>query len=377
MDANSLTTRRLSETEFFASERSWQDLLHRTSGDPLFNSWHWATAWWRQVPHEIAAATELCIIVACDSRDRWVGLLPAYVIPVRRAGLRSRCLHLIGSGLPFGNLFRAEYRQWLLDAEHEAPILQALLSALSALKHWDEAIFSDVPLDSALSRSYRKSLPGRWFSREVDAGTGYGVTLASGFDHYLSELSGSARRQLFNKRKRLQQHGEVHVRDAGETPLAKLTAALNRFHRRRFNRDVVESSHLDFLAQLTTAGETTRPTAAHSLVEVDQQAVSAALDIDVGDRRYNIQLGIDDQFDKALSPGALHLGYAMQAAAAEGLTHYDFLIGAGLQDDYKPRFASTRRDVHTLHWVRSAPLRWLHRAYQVLAPLKAKWLRSS
>lgn len=353
----------LSEADFYESESEWQDLLRRSDGDPLFNSWYWASEWWRSRSTRQNAAIRLAIVVVVDSDGRWIGLAPSYLGQNEAIGIRTRCLHMIGSGLPGGNLFRAEFRSLLIDRAHMPQALSGLMQGINDVPGWNEALFSDVPVESMFYRHYRESVPTRWFSREINPENGHHVSLEGGVDDYRQGLRSSARRQMFNKRKRLAALGNVHLRKAPELPLADTIETLNRFHLKRFSQDIVGSDHQEFLERLTAASNASRLSLSHSMLCVDDRAVSVLLDIDAGGRRYNIQLGFDEDFDASVSLGVLHLGYAIEGAAEDGLGCYDMLIGTGLQEDYKTRYGTGETAVRTLHWVRSPWLRWLHRNY--------------
>ena len=67
------------------------------------------------------------------------------------------------------------------------------------------------------------------------------------------------------------------------------------------------------------------------------------------------------QHARGLSPGFLHLGYAIEAACRDGIQRFDFLAGRGLHRDYKRDFAADQHAADTLHIVRKPSLRALFR----------------
>jgi len=91
--------------------------------------------------------------------------------------------------------------------------------------------------------------------------------------------------------------------------------------------------------------------------------LSVMYNVRLGDVEYNIQSGFDVPASKGLSPGYLHIGYALEAACETGIKEFDFLAGPGLHRDYKQDFGSVRTQLLTVHVLRSAPLAWLYKEY--------------
>jgi CelD/BcsL family acetyltransferase involved in cellulose biosynthesis len=83
-------------------------------------------------------------------------------------------------------------------------------------------------------------------------------------------------------------------------------------------------------------------------------------------RQYNLKMGFDPAFSAQVSLGLLHLGYAMEAAAAEQIRIYDFLAGPGRTSDYKRHLSQVRRELSCVQILRGRLLpslyRWRDRA---------------
>jgi CelD/BcsL family acetyltransferase involved in cellulose biosynthesis len=90
------------------------------------------------------------------------------------------------------------------------------------------------------------------------------------------------------------------------------------------------------------------------------------LNLRVAGTEYYLQSGFDPSFARGISPGYLHLGYAIEAACRDGLKRFDFLAGRGLHRDYKRDFASVSAPLQTLHLVRKPVLRLLFRVFDRL-----------
>lgn len=82
--------------------------------------------------------------------------------------------------------------------------------------------------------------------------------------------------------------------------------------------------------------------------------MSVLYDIRMGSVQYNIQMGFKHDLSKRLSLGLIHLGYAIEEAAREGVLVYDCLAGRGMRNDYKRNLATRSRPLLTVHSVRGS-----------------------
>lgn len=97
----------------------------------------------------------------------------------------------------------------------------------------------------------------------------------------------------------------------------------------------------------------------------DNTVVSVLYDVQSGDRVYNLQAGFNEALHKKLSPGTLHLGYAISEAFEDsGVRYYDLLAGYGKNTFYKAKFRGEEVGFTTLEFVRSPVLKL---AYQCQA----------
>ncbi len=88
----------------------------------------------------------------------------------------------------------------------------------------------------------------------------------------------------------------------------------------------------------------------------DSQVESYLYNIRAGQTEYYLQSGFELNPDQGLSPGYLHLGYAIEAAADAGLERFDLLAGPGRNRDYKRDFEASGTPL-VCHQVFRAP--WL------------------
>ena len=141
---------------------------------------------------------------------------------------------------------------------------------------------------------------------------------------------------------------------------------LNRLHRLRWKTQAFAGSRLAFHSSLAR-----RLAARGELVvtrlRVGDEVVSVLYDVRRGGCQYNISMGFDPAFDRKVSLGLLHLGYAMEAAAEESrVATYDLLAGRGQRSDYKRNLSQRCRELSCVQVLRGHVLpplyRWHDRA---------------
>ncbi|MEO1580972.1 MAG: GNAT family N-acetyltransferase [Pseudomonadota bacterium] len=337
----------------------WESLTDRATEPLLFQSWHWCKAWLECHSDASRAELELKLFVAKTEGGDWVGLAPLFIRPVKRIGITLRCLQFVGGASGMRTVFRTEYNDFLLDEAHATAARAALCDAIVRCHDWDEWSLSDIPVCETLDAvSTRLRGKGRMTADEL----GYRADLSDGFDAYISQLRGSARRQLFNKRKRLATIGAVRVSHVCTEQWPDFLEAMNDFHTKRWGQPVIGPLRSRFLNLLLNEDGENAPKQASSLLMVDETPYSALLDIDYRGRRYNLQAGINDCASSAISPGLLHFGFSMEDAADRQLSAYEFLIGRGKHENYKQSIATQEIRALSLNFPRPLWLRTLYAA---------------
>ncbi len=135
---------------------------------------------------------------------------------------------------------------------------------------------------------------------------------------------------------------------------------LNRLHQLRWGKPAFVGPRLSFHQHLAR-GLAGRGELAVSRLRVAGAVVSVLYDIRKGGRQYNINMGFDPTFSGKLSLGLIHLGYAMERAAEQLVTTYDFLAGPGQRSDYKRYLSQERRQLSCLQVLRGRLLPALYR----------------
>jgi len=211
------------------------------------------------------------------------------------------------------------------------------------------------------------SAPVRGLERRVDDATSYQADLSQGFTAYVAALSTDARRKIWNLRRRLARRGHVTLEMVGEGQVVAAFDDMNRLHARRWGGELFRGARLEFHLEFAR-GAAARGELAMSRLLIDGHPVSVLYDVRIAGCQYNIQMGFDPQLDSGISLGVLHLGFAMEDAAAHGVTVYDFLAGPGRSENYKERFSQRTQALQCIQWVRNGWMANLYRLHRRLRP---------
>jgi CelD/BcsL family acetyltransferase involved in cellulose biosynthesis len=356
---NSLSARRWSLAEWMNSEGAWTDLLTRSEVDGLFLSWDWLTEWWRCFGNSPGSVPN---VLGVYRGERLVGLAPFY----RRLAMRGslvpvRSVQLIGLSWRDSSALISEYLDVIARREDEQAVRLACLHAIVQDGAWGELVIGSTAASAQWREALvRVGLAKRCYVRELDRSVAYQADLTQGFLGYLGALGQSTRRSVWNLRKRLATYGEVRVEYLAASEIAGGFADLNRLHHMRWDRPAFAGKRLSFHTNLASR-LASRGELALSRLRVGGKAVSVLYDIRKGARQYNVKMGFDPAFSGRLSLGLIHLGYAIEEAAHQRVSVYDFLAGPGQTTDYKRHLSQTHRDLSSVQMLRGRLLTSLYR----------------
>lgn len=343
------------EDWFFTAEEEWQQLLDASDADPLFLSWHWMYDWWQRFQRP----GDRLRLLAAYRGDRLVGLAPLYQARTRylRGLLPVQRLQFLGTGIRRSAGLRSEYLAFILDREQRDAGLAALLGKLRELDGWQEACFQDVPEEDPLTGDLH-TLGKR---RELDRQRAYPIDTRGRFEDYLAALGRNTRLKLYNRRKLLNSLGQVELRRAANDDLDALIDCLNRFDRTRFGHDSTINeatrAQLHALARNRPGLSVSRHS---SFLLLDGEPLSVVINITLGARIYNMQLGFRPDFHKKISLGTLHLGYAIEQAFNDpDIECFDLLLGDGKNSNYKRHLTDLSREAASWQVMRSPLLKTL------------------
>ena len=360
-----LTLQKWSVADWLANEAAWSRLLGRSNADALFQSWEWLTLWWQCFGDTLAAVPQ---ILAFRRGGELVGVAPLY----RRRIVRHRLLptssvQLIGLSWRDPAPPISEYLDVVATVDEADAVRHACVRAMQGESAWTEWVIGFTAVGREWCEAFARLELGQYqYVRDVDPLISYQADLSRGFNGYLRRLGHSTRRSLWNLRRRLALRGAVSFELLSPREIDGGFSDLNRLHQLRWQQPALAGDSLEFHSRLARrlAG---RCELALSRLRVGGQVVSVLYDIRKGTRQYNISMGFDPSFGRRLSLGLLHLGYAMEAAAEQQVSTYDFLAGSGLHTDYKRHLSQASRRLSCVQVLRGyllPPLyRWHDRAH--------------
>lgn len=352
-----LQVRPWSGEEFLAGRDTWQAALARSPADPLFTSWDWLACWWRH--HERSLGGRLQVLGICSPAGELLGIAPFYLHRATHRGLLgARRLELLGAAWRDDAALFSEYLDVIAAEGSGEAVRLALLGWLRASPDWDELVFCNLRPGS-LAEQLARDLADVAYLRPVESVTGWSISLPATFEAFAAQLSSNTRRKTLHQRAKpadlaceriepgqwddaLERMEQLVARRWGRAMPARV----------RFNADLVR--RLDPGAVRLTE------------LRAGTDRLSVLLSLRAGDTEYYLQSGFDAARAHGLSPGYLHLGFAIEAACRDGLRRFDFLGGSGLHRDYKRDFPAQATTLQSLHLVRKPSLRALFRASDAL-----------
>lgn len=366
-----VNARLLSAYEFSQLGPDWDDLVERSGADRLFMGWSWLYSWWETWSQVMGL--DLLLIGVFDDGGRLIGIGPFY----RRAqqmplGLRVNRVQMLGNAWHVGPSVRSEYTNLITDANCSEEVSSAIVAFVSQLT-WDEVVLCDCSPANVdlITRAMRTHL-GQLTQVDRAFDSGIAINVSNSFEEWLAVLGKNTRLKVYNRRQRISKRSQIDFIQAGSSyEFAEFLEELSRFHIGRwgspaFDREGIRF-HQAFVQRFTESGGKLEA----SKMLVDGKCVSVLYDVVIGARRYNIQSGYDESFDRQVALGTLHLGYAIEQAFADPDIHcYDLLAGGGKNTFYKDRLHGTAYSFKTVQLVRKPVLRLI---YTQQAKLPAAW----
>ena len=325
-------------------EPVWQKILEDATGSSPFLDWDWISLWWKHFGARDGESAHLCVAFENDTP---IGALPIVVGPVRRGRiLGMRSVQVMGNRLDDSRNIFSEYLDVASSREREAAVRTAI--AHSIHEHFRPGEFAIGWTSQTTSWVHTLSAMPKSHVRIASRAHAYQADLSRGFASYTAELGASTRRSVVNLRSRLAGSGSIRVATPDSTAQALLALdELNRLHALRWGKPAFSGRSLQFHRELVSTWMPLGRVAITRLL-VGERCISVCYDLRFGSTQYNIQLGFDAAFEPKASPGLIHLGYAAELAADQGVHTYDFLAGKGMKSDYKKHLATTSHEVCTV-----------------------------
>ncbi|MEJ0038455.1 MAG: GNAT family N-acetyltransferase [Gammaproteobacteria bacterium] len=364
---STLRLRRWDDAEFAAGREAWQALLQRSAANALFMSWDWQWRWWHH--HQRMLAAELVLLGLYDTAGELVGIAPLYASRARHAGIfRARRLQLIGGAWRDGRPAFSEYLDFIAARGSERRVLNALAGHPLEDRGWDELVLGNVLPDSLAAR-FALEWQGRGaFVRQVDPLSAHRIPLSRDFKTYVAGLSSGTRRRLVNQRRKA---GAPRVEYAGLDELESSLQALRAFKMSRWNSGPHVAAFLDFHLDFAAAMAKRGALRLSRLLDGDR-TLSVLYDVRIDGTEYYLESGFDTALAKGMTPGYLHLGFAIEAACADCVECFDLLGGEGRHRPYKRDLCPEETALFCYQVIRSPLLRALYGAHRLLQRFKTR-----
>ena len=347
----------LSDTLAFRDiKQEWTELLQVSEANQLFLSWEWQYTWW-----ETWAAVldlKLMLLKAYDS-DILVGIAPLYIDNLRlRSGIKVSRIQFIGNAWRRQGTVRTEYLGFIAFKGQSSEVCAAFVEYLLNKKDWDEFVICDLQKNTDTYKQIKKQQKnGRWFIDVAEQDQGMNIDVLGKFEGYVKGLGRNTRLKLFNHRKYLNSLGNIKHVSATNEDVGHYLSILNAFHQKRWGKDCFARQSLAFHKTLLNRLNRQQDYSLDCIYS-DDKAISILYNLRIGHVVYNIQSGFDENFDKKLSLGTLHMGCAIESAFNDrSVINFDMLVGKGKSEFYKSKYKGRVVDVVTLRVTTSQTLK--------------------
>jgi hypothetical protein len=352
------------EATFYSARDDWEDLLGRSSADPLFMSWAWMSSWWQVFSTD---SMELKVVVVKERvSNRLIALAPLYltkvlikhIINVKRLQFIGNCWH----GRP---TMRTELLEVIIDNRFIDELWPVLWDFVDTKIQWDEFVCQDMPKESSSYKCLIESTQSpkyKYLLRTVDQYKNYFLSLGDDFSSYLNKLGAGTRRRLYNRRKTLDSCCNIRFAEHNDSDCNGAFDSLNQLHGLRWHKPAFNDDTLLFnkeLAKTLARGKAVR----FSYIFCNEEVISIQYNYLINDRKYNIQAGFKPDFLKKVSLGYLHFGFEIEQCYQDSLEKYYFLAGDGKNTNYKEQLTSDSFEIVDIIIVKKITLKVLYKMY--------------
>ena len=361
MDNSAFITTEWDENLFLSSQDEWQKLLENSNADPFFMSWQWMSQWWINWG---SRSSDKLYLIAIYLKDELVGIAPLYIYEATylKGWISIKRLQFLGSRFSGSSGTRSEYLGTIVKRGLETEVNSLISQVILKNRGWDEIILSDlvksdcfyqIIIDDADNNNLR--------TRKLESEASYSIRTRGSFTKYLESLGKNTRLKLFNRRKALAELGSISLEYVDLRKGDEIFQGINEFHLSRYGKPAFSELNIAILRKVIDSLPEAARLKCSSLLKVDKRPVSAMVNIFLEGRIYNIQLGFQEDLDKRISLGTLHLGYTIEMAfKSEEITCFDLLAGQGKSSDYKSRVARQHSILESFQILRNPIIRLIY-----------------
>lgn len=346
--------------EFKKSRTEWNELLNKSDADPLFMSWEWIYHWWDIFSEP---SDELLLLVIRNKNQKLKGIAPLFLSNIKhKKVISTKRLQFIGNHWREKETMPVEIIDFIVHPSDQININRTFLQYISKSDNWDEFI---IPYLSKSTKLYKlllnNDILGNCYKRKALEYKSYFITTTSSFENYLKSLGKNTRLKLFNRRKKLNNLGEIEISSV-DSEIEKHFDTLNCFHQKRWGKPVSEGKMLDFnkmVGKLLAQNKQLNL----SLIYLNNQVEAIQHNYRVNGHEYNIQSGFTEDIHKKISLGMLHFGYAIENAFQKETIVYHFLAGEEKNTQYKERLTKEHIPMIDMQIIRSPFNKLLFKTY--------------
>ena len=360
MTLSDLNIIKWTEDDFFNGKEQWSNLLNSSDANKLFLSWDWVFNWWDiwgKKPN-----TQL-YIVTVTANNELVGLAPLYInnTKIVKKLINVVRLEILGSSYRSDEGIRSEYLEFIVKKGIESEVNNILFDYIYNQNIWDEMILSNLVQSGETCKTNQQFVNKSEAYYRIDlVEDTYTIDTTHSFKDYISGLGKNTRLKLINRRNQLAKHGNISVEKISTHDIGNFIKTLNELHYQRWKQTCFDESQSKFILSIFNALGHKQITSC-SLLKIDDRPISAMANITVDGTVYNLQMGFREGFDKKISLGTLHIGYAIEDSFNNNeIKSFDLLAGAGKNSNYKERISLPHTRLETSQTIRRPSLKLLY-----------------
>lgn len=356
--------RRLNVDQFSKMEEEWDELLSKSRSDKLFLSWSWMYNWWLHCSTEV---DELLLLVAYDDQ-KLVGIAPLFRSKQRiKYFLDSTRIMLIGTNPEGHSAFRAEYLEFIAQPQHEHVVQEFYKYIIDNIK-FSEIFFQELVFDSV---TYRYLHLLRGYKRHLGKGSTFVIKTSGSFSDFIKRLGKRTRIKSYNQRNKLKCQGDLKLDYVNRGNLEFVFALLYEFQKDRWN---IGKSDLNkrkiFLEHLLASPNII---VSGVILFFNDKPIACTLNLNLGNRVYNLQIAYQQGFDNKFSLGFLVALYDAELYFKDNTVHFfDLLEGKGKTNNYKSHLAIKGQDLVSITVIKNLFYSVIYRVYDCIADIRTK-----
>jgi len=354
-----LRIHKFTSSEFSCLKEEWQKLLYESSADRLFLSWHWMHSWWKVFGKK--DNDELFILGVYTDNNQLIAIAPFYKSKRQIYKYYSTTvLQFIGTRLKGSFGFRTENLEFIQRNNCNHNAIEFIFNYIQKNVKIDELWLHDLVKGSETQKQLSLNCTKYSINKRVQSHEqAYGIDTTGSFDKYISQLGKNTRLKFYNRRKVLEEMGNVTVAEVNKNNYLEALSILSKYHFTRWGHDISYKKHGVFIDRLISNNSSI--SVCGIFVKLNDETIGCALDFKVENTTYNIQSGFKDNIHKKIAMGSLTLGYLIEQYFNDPkIIYYDFLAGAGKNSNYKESISSPGVKVSTEQLILSKKVKFLY-----------------